>query len=383
MNLNELKIFVEKIKNGIISSGIFPKENNYIDYKIDLNISTNKNITENFLINFAKDILSFSNGDGGIILIGFDEDKSTGQIQDIGINKETEELLSKIDLSYISQQFQKIFKASISIDVQPFQISIRKYFYILIEKNNNILIPITDCKEYKLNKGEITYRVNSTNLCANSNSTELNNFIQIKANEKSKEFMEIWSKLLPEMVDINPREVLIINPKRCKVYGFNGKDRILSSSEIEIDDSKNGVFNIILNAISAGEIGKITDNEGKPIYKLVGEIHQTRERIMLSNLDKTIKSKCKYSFTNQQLKSVIKHLGWVTNEKFRLENPEETEINSEFNKYIWIETTDIITKSRKVFFSSEAIQILLDEISKESVQVELFKKKLSIKKEST
>jgi len=28
--------------------------------------------------------------------------------------------------------------------------------------------------------------------------------------------MEIWSKLLPEMFDINPREVLIINPKNNK-----------------------------------------------------------------------------------------------------------------------------------------------------------------------
>jgi len=382
MNLNELKTFVEKIKKDIIYSGIFPKENNSIDYKLNLNISTNKSSTENFLINFAKDILSFSNGDGGIILIGFKEDKLSGEIQDYGINEDTAELLNKIDLNDILQQFLKMFKASISIDVQQFQISTRKFFYILIEKNNNTLIPLSDYKEYKLNKGEITYRVNSTNLCANSNSTELNSFIQIKANEKSKEFMEIWSKLLPEMVDINPREVLIINPKRCKVYGFNGKDRILSSSEIEIDDSKNGVFNIILNAISAGEIGKITDNEGKPIYKLVGEIHQTRARITLNTLEKTINSKCKYRFTNLHLKSVIKHLGWVTNEKFKIEKPEEIEINPEFSKYIWIETTDSITERRKVYFSPETIQILLDEISKENVQMELFKKKLSIKKEN-
>jgi len=76
--------------------------------------------------------------------------------------------------------------------------------------------------------------------------------------------MEIWSKLLPEIFDINPREILIINPKSNKIYGFNGKDNILSSSKIEVDKSDTGVFNIILNAISAGEIGKISDNEGKP-----------------------------------------------------------------------------------------------------------------------
>ena len=66
--------------------------------------------------------------------------------------------------------------------------------------------------------------------------------------------MEIWSKLLPEMVDINPREVLILNPIQNKVYGFNSKDNILSGSDVEIDKSQNGVFNIILNAISAGEM---------------------------------------------------------------------------------------------------------------------------------
>ena len=30
--------------------------------------------------------------------------------------------------------------------------------------------------------------------------------------------MEIWSNLLPEMVDINPKEVLILNPVQNKVY---------------------------------------------------------------------------------------------------------------------------------------------------------------------
>lgn len=59
-------------------------------------------------------------------------------------------------------------------------------------------------------------------------TASFNRLIQMKANEKSKEFMEIWSKLLSEMVDINPREVLILNPMQNKVYGFNSKDNVLS-----------------------------------------------------------------------------------------------------------------------------------------------------------
>ena len=56
--------------------------------------------------------------------------------------------------------------------------------------------------------------------------------------------MEIWSKLFPEMVHINPREVLILNPAQNKVYGFNSKEKTLSGSDIEIDKTQNGVFNI-------------------------------------------------------------------------------------------------------------------------------------------
>lgn len=188
--------------------------------------------------------------------------------------------------------------------------------------------------------------------------------------------MEIWSKLLPEMVDINPREVLILNPALNKVYGFNSKDKILSGSDIEIDKTQNGVFNIILNAISAGEIGKITTDEGKPIYKIVGEIQNNREHIMLSNLWKEILRISKYKLSNEQLKQVMFHLEWVNDPKFKAVNPSQGVINSKFGRFIWIETTDNLSKRTKVYFSEESIVELLKVIDNRDLHLEVFNKEL-------
>lgn len=379
MNLKDLKAKVDYIITDLKDNGIFPKENNLIDYKLALNIHPTKTYLENFLINFAKDILSFSNGDGGIVLIGIKENKPTGTHEDVGLDDLNIELLSHVDLNEVSQKFEKITKVGVSIDLQMFQISTRKFYYLLIQKQSNVLVPISDFAEYKLYKGAIVYRASSKNELANQSTADFNRFVQIKANEKSKEFMEIWSKLLPEMVDINPREVLILNPMQNRVYGFNGKDKTLSGSDIEIDKTHNGVFNIILNAIHAGEIGKITTNEGKPLYKIVGEFQNNREHIQLNNLEKAAKERSSYKFTNVQMKSVMHYLKWVNDPQFKVLDPPPGTINPEFNSFLWIEITDNHLNSSKVFFSSEAIDQILAVIHNENLHLEIFNKMLEKK----
>lgn len=379
MNLIELKSKVEIIISDIKNNGIYPKENNLIDYKLKLNITSSKSSIEIFLMNFAKDIIAFSNANGGIILIGINED-SSGEYTDIGLDTPNVELLTKIDLNDITQQFVKITNVGVSIDLQMFQIATRKLFYIIIEKNNNILVPKDNFPEYKILNGAIYYRASSKNEHANISTANFNRFIQMKANEKSKEFMEIWSKLLPEMVDINPREVLILNPMQNKVYGFNSKDNVLSGSDIDIDKTHNGVFNIILNAITAGEIGKITTNEGKPLYKIVGEFQNNRDHIILSNLVKAVQNKAIYKITTAQIKILIAYLKWANSCEFKVDNPEENSINQNFKNYIWIETTDSFSKKSKVYFSSEAIQELIKSINNTDLHQKIFGKEL-IKKE--
>lgn len=379
MNLNELKCKVEQVIDDLKNHGKFPKENNLIDYKLKLNFNGLTDSLEIFLKNFAKDIISFSNGNSGIILIGINEDKTTGQLEDVGLDQQNIDLLNQLDLNLITQKFEKISKVGVSIDLQLFQISTRRFYYLLIEKQINVLVPINDFPDYQLAKGDIIYRSSSKNIKANSSTSEFNRFLQIKANEKSKDFMEIWSKLLPEMVDINPREVLIINPLYNKVYGFNGKDNVLASSDIEIDKTENGVFNVILNAISAGEIGKITTNEGKPLYKIVGEIKSNRQYISLTTLESEVKKLSKYKFTNLHLKAVIHHLKWVDSAKFKVENPPIGTVNNAFNEFIWIETMDKIKETTKVIFSSSAIGKILEVIDNSSLHNQLFKKELSFK----
>lgn len=382
MNLKELTEQVTIAIDNLKDHGKFPKENNHYDYKMELNFFGITDPTEIFMRNFAKDILSFGNSNGGIILLGIKEDKSKGTLEDLGLDIKNLDLLDKIDLNDISQKFQKIAKSNIDIDLQLFQLGTRKYYYLLIGKQNQIVIPINDFADYKLKKGDIIYRVSSNNKIANETTQDFNHFLQIKSNEKSKEFMEIWSKLLPEMFDINPREVLIINPKNNTVYGFNGKDNVLSSSEIEIDKSDNGVFNIILSAISAGDIGKISDNEGKPLYKIVGEVKSLtpRDFISLSTLWTESLRIAKYKFSNLQIKSVIKYLDWVYDEKFKVENPTENTLNEKFSNYIWLETLDTIKHSQKVVFSKEAIDKVVEVIDNPALHKAIFKRNLEPKK---
>ena len=378
MNLKDLKEQISITIDNLKNHGQFPKENNHYDYKLELNFYGQSDPVEIFMRNFAKDILSFSNSNGGILLIGIKEDKQTGCFEDTGLNTANFELLNKIDLNLISQQFNKIAKVGVDLDLQSFQSGTRKFFYILIEKQNQIIIPINDYSDYNLKKGEITYRVSGKNETANSTTQDLNRFIQIKANEKNKEFMEIWSKLLPEIFHINPREVLILNPKSNKVYGYNSKENLLSSSEIDIDQTENGIFNIILNAIAAGEIGKISNDEGKPIYKIVGELKSKtpRDFIYYSSLLEKIKVQAKYNFSSNQLKLVFRHLKWISDENLPIENPDETILNIQFNHFIWIE---ILDRTRKVVFSENAINPIVEAINELNNHTTIFNKELQIK----
>ncbi|WP_295792086.1 RNA-binding domain-containing protein [Mucilaginibacter sp.] len=380
MTLKELQENINQTINDLKNHGLFPKENNLYDYKLELNFYGLNDPVEILMRNLGKDILSFSNGNGGIIIFGIKEDKIHGTLEDVGLDPKNLELLNKIDLNSVTQKFEKITKVGVSIDLQFFQSGTRKFYYLLIEKQNQVLIPINDFLDYKIKKGEIIYRTSSKNEVANITTQDFNRFLQVKANEKNKEFMAIWSKLMPEIFDINPREILIINPKSNRIYGFNGKENILSSSKIEIDKSDNGVFNIILNAISAGEIGKISDDEGKPLYKIVGEIKTTapREHISLSTLLTEVKKVIKYNISNIQLKEVMKYLKWVNDSNFKVENPKIDPINKAFSAYIWLEIFDAIKDVHKVVCSKSAINKISETVNNPALHKEIFGRTLKL-----
>jgi hypothetical protein len=193
MKLEELKNKVKKIINNLKDNWNLPKENTSIDYKLKLNINSDKNDIDNFLINLWKDIVSFSNGDWWIIFIWFLEDKINWIIKDEWLDKINIDLLNKIDLNDLEQKFIKICSSSTSIDLQHFNIWSREFYYLLIEKSSDTLVPKNDFKEYKLNKWDIIYRISWKNEQANKWRSEFNRFIQEKANKKSKEYMQIWS----------------------------------------------------------------------------------------------------------------------------------------------------------------------------------------------
>lgn len=154
MNLKELKEQISITIDDLKNHGKFPKENNLYDYKMELNFYGLAEPIEIFMRNFVKDILSFSNSNGGILLLGIKEDKKTGALEDIGLDTKNLDLLNQIDLSLVCQQFNKVAKTGVDLDLQSFQIGTRNFFYLLIEKQNQIIIPINDFKDYNLRKGE-------------------------------------------------------------------------------------------------------------------------------------------------------------------------------------------------------------------------------------
>lgn len=382
MTINDLQKEVKKFIEKYRENGFYPKENKNFDYKKELNLYGlgEDKALDIFIRNFWKDILSFSNSDGGIIILGMKENLSTGQLDDIGLPQDNLKILSSLDPNDIIQKLKAISQVGINIEIQNFQISSRKFYYILIEKSFDVLFPIKDFEEYKIKKGVIYFRLSGKNEIVNESSTEFNRFLQIKANEKNREFMEIWTKLLPEMFDINPREILMINPKTNKIYGFNKKDGVLSSANIDIDkeNEENGIFNIILNAISAGDIGKISDTEGKPLYKLVGTITK-KDSIPLSTFHEQIKEKSIYTISQPQLKMVMKYLKWITSESFEVEKPSIDLINTQFNNYVWIDNINTLKGKSKVVFSEDGIKEVLVVIEDIKTHIPIFRKPLKLK----
>lgn len=186
MRIEELRIKADSIVDKIKNNGIYPKENTIIDYKLELKLSKEVNDITIFFRNFAKDILAFANKDGGILFLGFNEDKEKGEITDIGLNDNNIKVLRSIDLKELSDQFIKMFDSQINIDLKFFNIATRKFYYIIIEKHGSILVPKSDFKDYDLKKGDIIYRGIGKNVKANDKTSEFNSIIVFRTSEQPK-----------------------------------------------------------------------------------------------------------------------------------------------------------------------------------------------------
>lgn len=370
MYIRELKEKFQDIKNQIVDHGNYQKENQFLDYKKEMSINSSKNEIENFLTNFLKDILSFANSDWWILLLWFEEDWKSWIITDIWLNTENLDLIEKIDWNLLSQQINSITWQNCNFDFEKFNIASRIFYAFLISKSDEILIPNKDCKDYwNVKKWNIYHRIWSTNTLANENGSTFNSFLQIKANEKSKEFMEIWSNLLPEMVDINPKEVLILNPVQNKVYWFNWKTNTLSWTEIDVVKDHNDVFNIILQSIKAWDIGKITSDKWKPLYRIVWDINQQRDYTSLSSIIDWVKKVSWLNISSNDIKIVMYDLGWVNDKKFKVMLQDKTLIDFiENDAYLWFEQTDSLKKRGKIVFNPAIIDIIVNKLNEEWYQ---------------
>jgi hypothetical protein len=147
------------------------------------------------------------------------------------------------------------------------------------------------------------------------------------------------------------------------VYGFNSRDNTLSGGDIEIQ-AENNVFNIILQSIKAGDIGKIVDNEGKPVYKIIAETKRIKAPIPVTTVFKYLTQETGYKFNIEDIKTLAYNQKWVSVPDFKITEFDENILKSEYADFVWSEVTNASTKSKRVVFSEDAQLELLNFIKK-------------------
>jgi predicted HTH transcriptional regulator len=166
MRFKDLCIKLEKIKEGIENKN-YIKENYYLDYK-KLFKTEAENLADKFLAQFAKDILGFSNKEGGIIIIGVEEPQK-GIYNAIGMTEKQIHAFGMLDTGDVGSRLDGRLanKASVSIDLGAFEIDGELYGYILIEEKQNHIFFRKDCKEWGgIEKNVVYYRENTSNKAA-------------------------------------------------------------------------------------------------------------------------------------------------------------------------------------------------------------------------
>jgi Putative DNA-binding domain len=365
-------------------------EGHSIDYKSNLNIPQSLDISESnenlVFFSLAIDIISYANSDGALIILGVEEDKlkDTEKFKVCGVNSETSKILENLDCSKLKQLIQKITGYSLAVEKDSKKVLDKVIYALMIPKAEEVLvvqqnylisnIPV-------LTKGNVHFRDGDGNEKANDTSSRMNKFIQIKANEKSKDFMKIWSNLLPEMIDINPKEILILNVEEQKVYGFNKTGNRLDSGKIKVEDRSN-TFKVILESIQAGEIGKISNDEGKPVYRIVGDYAESGDPI--STCSNIVSQQTNYSISANDIKKVLKYLGFVTTESIAitLNSKVSDEITTEGKDYIFPICTNQSKNSYTLRFSSECTNKVIETVKNSELHETIFGKILHLKTKS-
>ena len=76
----------------------------------------------------------------------------------------------------------------------------------------------------------------------------------------------------------------------------------------------------------------------------------------------------------------MKYLGWVNDDKFKVENPIIDPTISSFNNFIWLENFDTIKDVHKVVCSKESIAKIIEAINNDKNHQLIFGKTLTAKK---
>lgn len=389
MSIKELR---EKWNNACenIRNGNFTFEGEVFDYKKVLNncaeILTSDTIycEKQILFNLGRDILSFANSNGTVIFFGILENKTkaTDRLELEGYDDFTDMILQGLDCSKLKEQIESYTGYKLSFEKDMQRIANHRIGALIINKSEEVLVPHKSLifgTNTIFKTGEVLFRDGDGNEIANQKTSTMNKFIQIKANEKSKDFMKIWSNLLPEMIDINPKQILMLNVEEQKVYGFNKNGNKLDGGKIEIDD-KTDAFKIILESIQAGEIGKISNSEGKPIYRIVGDVALKGDPITqcVSNLNNL--SNSKYSFQSAEFKKILMHLDFISDDKIKvagvLESNKNKDITNLGNNYIFASCTNQTNKKYDLKFTTECCEKVLTILRDESNHIKVFGKSL-------
>lgn len=390
VNPNLMLIDTEKLKIEL-QNGRYPKECD-IDYKIALTKKPDLSGLEIFLFNFFIDILSFSNSDGGVLLLGIKEDKSTGEKEEVGLNEPDLNLLQKIELNEISKKISAYTKVEPLLDLQPFNIGSRKCYYLLINKSEQVLIPNKDENKFKIKKGEIRFRKSGENTIANENTSKLSDFISRKANERSKDYLDIWRDLIPSMVEIHPKDIIIINPKENKIYGFNKESKLITIpvNFTQKDGATKEDYNVVFNVINKKDILGVSSEGGKDAFRIVNDIElidsqhvRTREvekeRINFTSAVKEIQRLSGYKFSSVDFKKLCFYKKISTNDDFTILDNRDRKVDSSVildENYIFSSVDDKVTKTRRIYATQKCIDEFTEIIKDKNQHMAIFNKEL-------
>lgn len=211
---------------------------------------------------YLKSIAAFANPKGGIIIYGV---KDSPRIP-VGINRDKFDAIKQEKISTFLSEY---FSPEIIWDIGLFEALGKWFGYIEIQESEYKPVICKKDAQGVLRNGDIFYRYR-----AQSKLIQFPELKQIQDEIKEKE-RQLWMKHIERISRIGPQHVAFLDLFDGSIEVGTGKSQLILDPELLAD---------LKNKVKFIEEGNISEKEGAPTLKIVGEIHQT-DSILAPKLD--------------------------------------------------------------------------------------------------